>query len=104
MGQFILAVILLLALAENADAQQTARHPDGDTATITDEPCADPGVLAKLPPPMHEQFRAGEATVSGVRYAFCWRDVGASVHMIYPDGDQGIIPWSEFEKPNKRGT
>ena len=92
--------LFLAAMADKADAQQTARHPNGDTATVTDEPCK----LASVPEQFRSQLRAGHAVVSGTRYSFCWVSRGTYAQLIYEDGDGGVIPWSEFEKANKKGV
>lgn len=100
-----LALALFLAIAaDKADAQETARHPNGDTVTITDNACAEAAVLAIVPPHLHQHLRAGHAVVGGTHYEMCWISQGTAARLIFADGDTGLVPWSEFEKVNKRGT
>jgi hypothetical protein len=33
----------------------------------------------------------------GQRFQACWRLVGNAAHLVYEDGDQGIIPTTELK-------
>jgi hypothetical protein len=50
-----------------------------------------------LEPQLHSQFKAATAVVQGNNFAACWRKTGAVAHLLYEDGDQGIVPMSDLK-------
>jgi hypothetical protein len=42
-------------------------------------------------------MRAASATVNGKAFIACWIGVGDEVHLLYEDGDLGVIPRRDFK-------
>lgn len=75
-----------------------------DTVQLFDRPCTHAGtqivmIARRIPPKLREQFRAARATVRGEEWFACWMVDGDSAHLIYEDGDQGLIPLTDFALP-----
>lgn len=73
-----------------------ARQGD-DSVRLTDKPCTAPAVLERLEPGAREQYQAASAVFQGQRFTACWRMMGNVAHLVYEDGDQGIIPALELK-------
>jgi hypothetical protein len=56
-------------------------------------------VLQRLAPQVHPTLRAATAVVQGQSYKACWIVHGNAAHLLYEDGDQGLIPLSDFKAP-----
>jgi hypothetical protein len=87
----------LLCAALSANAAPVARHPNGDTAQLLETACP-AAVTAMVPESLRPQYRAAVVVASGQRYVACWMAVPARgfVHLVFADGDQGIVPMGEF--------
>lgn len=92
----VLIAASIAAFSASVSAETLIATQDGDTVRITDHPCPQQ-VHQHLPVPP-QFFGAALALVSGQSFAGCWRKVGASIHVIYEDGDQGLIPMAEFKE------
>ena len=92
----ILLFCAVFAAAPAMSQDLVARQGD-NTIRLADAPCADEGVLSKVPPQLHAQFRRAVATVEGQTFAACWRKTGGAAHLIYEDGDQGILPLADLK-------
>jgi hypothetical protein len=68
-----------------------------DSVRLFDTPCVNLAVLAHVTPRFHAEMRKAEATVGGREYAACWIVDGDSAHLMYEDGDQGLIPLRDFK-------
>jgi len=68
-----------------------------DSVRLGEGPCTSELVLARLQPQMHAAYKAASASVDGQNFVACWRVVGNSAHLLYEDGDQGIIPLSDLK-------
>jgi hypothetical protein len=91
-------VLLCAALAAApAMAGDLVARQGGDTVRLADGPCTSERVLAMLEPQLHSQFKAATAVVQGNNFAACWRKTGAAAHLLYEDGDQGIVPMSDLK-------
>jgi hypothetical protein len=69
----------------------------GDTVHLADAPCTSPQVLSQLEPKLHYQFKAATATVQGHTFSACWHLTKAGAHLLYEDGDQGLVPLSDLK-------
>lgn len=87
----------LLLVTVNAMADVEARYGQ-DWVRITTRPCTNAAVLAQLPPGAVPDLRQAEAEFQGVRYAPCWRANGNAVHLLYEDGDEGLLPASTLRQ------
>lgn len=89
---------LLAALAAPAAAQTAVANRGGDSVRITMQPCP-AEVLATIPEPLREKFRAAQAVVDGKRYVACWAlRVDGMVHIQYADGEAGLVPRDDFQR------
>ena len=70
-----------------------------DSVRLTDKPCSSEQVLQKLTPKFRELMRDAKAVVGGQPFSACWIVDGDSAHLLYEDGDQGLIPLSDFKQP-----
>lgn len=92
-------VLLLCAAlaAAPAFAGDLVARQGGDTVHLADAPCTSPQVLSRLEPRLQDQFKAATATVQGRTFAACWRLTEAGAHLLYEDGDQGLVPLTELK-------
>lgn len=94
MKSLLLCVSLAVAPAMAADL--VARQ-GGDTVRLADGPCTSQIVLGLLDPKLHSQYKAASAEVQGRTFAGCWRKTGSVAHLMYEDGDEGIVPLAELK-------
>jgi hypothetical protein len=90
--------LALAVLCAPALAQDAVAHRGDDSVRITEAPCPTQ-VLKLLPEGTRGYFRAAFAIVDGKSFAGCWaaRSDGMVV-LMYPDGDMGVLPLSDFEQ------
>ncbi len=86
-------------LAAPAFADEVVASSGRDTVRLSNAPCTNAAVLARLKPQFHTVLRHASATVQGQTYTACWVVEGSSAHLLYEDGDQGLIPLSDFKAP-----
>lgn len=92
-------VLLCAALAVTpAFADDLIARSGSDTVRLADSPCSSEQVLKHLQPQMHAQFRAASAVVEGRSFSACWRVMGQVAHLLYEDGDQGVIPLTDLKR------
>lgn len=89
------ALCAALAFAPASADELVARDGD-DSVRLADAPC-ESQVIMKLVPETHAEYKKASATVKGQNYVACWREMGNVAHLIYEDGDQGIIPMVELK-------
>jgi hypothetical protein len=70
-----------------------------DSVRLSDKPCSSETVLQQLTPKFREAMREANATVGGQQFHACWIVDGESAHLLYEDGDQGLIPLADFKQP-----
>jgi hypothetical protein len=92
----VLLVCAALAVAPVFAEELVARNGN-DSVRLGDAPCTSELVLARLQPQTRGDYKAASATVDGQSFVACWRVVGNSAHLLYEDGDQGIIPMAELK-------
>ena len=85
-----------LAAAPAMAGDLVARH-GSDTIRLADEPCTSELVLGRLEARYHSQYKAASAVVQGQTFSACWRMAGRAVHLMYEDGDQGILPMTALK-------
>lgn len=66
-----------------------------DSVRITGAPCP-AAIVAMVPEQVREFVRAAFAKVDGKSYSACWIVRGDFAHLLYEDGDQGLIPLRDF--------
>jgi hypothetical protein len=95
------AVVFCAALATFAAApafaQELVARQGDDSVRLSDAACKSELVLGRIEPGSAPQYRAASAVFQGQRFQACWRMVGNAAHLVYEDGDQGIIPAQELK-------
>ncbi|HWI81067.1 MAG TPA: hypothetical protein VNT59_03515 [Ramlibacter sp.] len=69
----------------------------GDSVRLAEGPCTSPPVLSLLEPQLHTRYHAATATVQGRTFSACWRMTPNGAHLLYEDGDQGVVPLSDLK-------
>jgi hypothetical protein len=69
-----------------------------DSVRLYDTPCVNLAVLAHIHARYHDQMRRADAMVGSKPFAACWIVDGDSAHLMYEDGDQGLIPLTDFQR------
>lgn len=91
------ALLCAALIAAPAFAADLVAYNGRDSVRLADSPCQSEQVLTHVLPQMHSQFRAATAVVDGRTYAACWRVMGPAAHLLYEDGDQGLIPLTDLK-------
>ena len=86
-------------LAGPALADELVASNGSDSVRLTDKPCSSDQVLQRLTPRFREVMRDATASVGGQSFRACWVTNGDAAHLLYEDGDQGIIPLADFKQP-----
>ena len=97
-----MSFVLLCAaalLAAPAFAEELVASKGNDQVRLTSSPCANPRVLSLLTPQLHPALMEATAVVEGKPFKACWLVDGHAAHLIYEDGDQGLIPLVDFKAP-----
>jgi hypothetical protein len=90
--------ILLALVAFSADADQVARNGD-DMIVLMDKQCPYAEVQIRLQQaPDGDKYQKADTRINGKRFFACWRSVIDVVHLVYEDGDQGLVPAAFFEE------
>ncbi|MEJ5990931.1 hypothetical protein WG902_13100 [Ramlibacter sp. PS3R-8] len=97
MKAFVLCAVLATSAVAPAFAQELVARQGDDSVRLSDSACKSELVLARLEPAVARQYRSASATFQGQRFQACWRLVGNAAHLVYEDGDQGIIPTTELK-------
>ena len=93
-------VVLLcaaLAAAAPAIARDLVARQGSDSVRLAEGPCQAEQVLSRLDPQMQEKYKEATATVEGRTFAACWRMTPNGAHLLYEDGDQGLVPTSDLK-------
>lgn len=92
----VCAGFALLALSAQADS--AIFRAGADSVEITEEPCH-ASVVPLIPAEILEHFRAANAVISGKLIQACWAlRADGYAHIMYADGDQGLVHVSQFQK------
>lgn len=86
-------------LAAPAMADELVASNGSDSVRLTDSPCSSEPVLNRLQPKFHGILKDASAVVQGQTFKACWVVRGDAAHLLYEDGDQGIIPLTDFKVP-----
>ena len=92
----VLLCAALAALAAPAFADDLVAREGRNEIRLAAAPCASQTVQALLSV-QSPNYQAASATVDGQKFEGCWRKVGDVVHVVYEDGDQGIIPVADLK-------
>jgi hypothetical protein len=98
MKAFALCAALAAAIVSvPASADELVARQGDDSVRLADAPCRSELVLARLQPQSQEEYRSATAVFQGQNFVACWRVMGNVAHLVYEDGDQGIIPMAELK-------
>ncbi len=91
-------ILLCAALAAApAFAGNLVARQGGDSVRLAEAPCKAEQVLSQLDPQLQEKYQEASATVQGRTFAACWRMTPNGAHLLYEDGDQGMVPTSDLK-------
>jgi hypothetical protein len=93
---FLCAAALAVAPAW---ADEVVASNGDDSVRLSDQPCSSEPVLNRLPPNVRVLVHDAVALVRGESYKACWVIDGDAAHLLYEDGDQGLVPLSDFRLP-----
>jgi len=86
-------------LAAPAMADELVASNGNDSVRLSNAPCTSEQVLSQLKPQFHSVLRDATAVVQGQTFKACWLVEGHAAHLLYEDGDQGLIPLVDFKIP-----
>jgi len=86
-------------IAAPALADELVASNGNDSVRLSNSPCTSKAVLDQLKPQFRETMHDATATVDGQSFKACWAVHGDSAHLLYEDGDQGLIPLTDFKIP-----
>jgi hypothetical protein len=93
----LLCAVALVAAPALAD--ELVAKNGNDTVRLSDSPCTSEQVLNRLKPQYRSELRDATAEVQGQTFKACWVVDGHAAHLLYEDGDQGLIPLTDFKVP-----
>lgn len=93
---FTVAIAAAVAAAPAFSQELVARQGD-DSVRLSDGACQSELVLARVEPGSQDEYKAATARFQGQNFVACWRTMGGVAHLVYEDGDQGIIPMQELK-------
>lgn len=94
------ALLCVAALvAAPAFADEVVASNGNDSVRLSDSPCTSKQVLSLLDPSLRPALRDASAVVQGRSFKACWIVHGDAAHLLYEDGDQGLIPLADFKTP-----
>jgi hypothetical protein len=86
-------------IAAPAMADELVAKNGSDQVRLSDSPCKNEQVLERIKPAYRAELRDASAVVEGQSFKACWIANGDVAHLLYEDGDQGLIPLSDFKAP-----
>lgn len=92
---FLCAVLLASAPAM---ANELVAYNGTDSIRLTEAECTNETVIRHLEPGTQSEFRAATAVLQGQSFTACWRAIPSAAHLVYEDGDQGLIPVSTLKE------
>ncbi len=92
-----LVATVVAFLATPAFSQEMVASDGKDEIRLTLNACP-ASVLARIPEQFHSRFMEAKATIGGQKYVACWARRDPMIHVVYEDGDQGLIPQNQFSR------
>lgn len=96
MKYVLLCAAALLAAPAMADEVIASNGPD--SVRLSDGQCSSQKILEQLEPGVRDQLKDATATIDGQSFKACWVVDGGVAHLVYEDGDEGMVPLTEFRK------
>jgi len=94
--KIIVFLTFVFALSYGHTASMRAKAPDGEI-TVSDQKCTNQAILARIPREVHDQILTAEVILNKQKYAACWHGMPQGVHLLYEDGDEGMVPYQMFK-------
>lgn len=93
-------ILLGLLLAASAITGFTAPQASNgrDTVILREKECSSTETLSHIPAEYKKYFFDAEVFLKGTQYKACWTLQGENVLLVYPDGDQGMLPVTLFKE------
>jgi hypothetical protein len=95
--RFALFCAAAALVAAPAMADELVASNGADSIRLTDTPCSSPEVLKQLEPRLHKMMMDATAELQGQKFKACWLPDGDAAHLLYEDGDQGLVPLADFK-------
>lgn len=86
-------------IAAPALADEVVASNGKDSVRLSNGPCTNAQVLGLLKPGFRSSLKDATAVVQGQTFKACWIVDGDAAHLLYEDGDQGLIPLTAFKPP-----
>jgi len=96
--KFVLLCSAALLAAAPAFAEEVVASNGQDSVRLSDSQCSSQKILEQVEPAMREQLKDGNAQIDGQQFHACWIVDGNVAHLVYEDGDEGMVPLTEFHK------
>jgi hypothetical protein len=87
MRSYFIAALVAASFAASAQVASNGK----DWVRLSKEPCT------RVNAPDKAERKAASAFVDGKPYFACWRPLNGQIHLVYEDGDQGLIPLHDFQ-------
>ena len=91
------AIAILAAMALPAQAGELVASDRKGTIRLTEAPCVSETVLSHVPDEAKSEFMRAKVVLHGEEFTACWRITPVAAHLVYEDGDQGLVPLSLLE-------
>lgn len=95
----LLCACCCAAVAGPALATDLVAYLGSDVVRLTGEACTNEAVLERIEPKVQASFHLATAVLQGQRFVACWRITPTGAHLVYEDGDQGLVPLTNFKVP-----
>ncbi len=86
-------------LAAPAFADEVVASNGDDSVRLSDAQCSSEKILEQIEASVRPQLKDATAMISGQSLKACWVVDGKVAHLVYEDGDEGMVPLTEFRKP-----
>lgn len=97
MKAFAVFAVLAAAVAAPAFSQELVARQGTDSVRLSEAACQSELVLARVDAGSQDEYKAATAEFQGQNFVACWRTMGGVAHLVYEDGDQGVIPLQELK-------
>ena len=85
-------------LAAPAMAEEVVASNGVDSVRLSDGQCSSQKILEAIDSGMRDQLKDAKASIGGQQFKACWVVDGEVAHLVYEDGDEGMVPLTEFHK------
>ena len=85
-------------LAVPAMAEEVVASNGADSVRLSDAQCSSQKILEQIDVGVRDQLKDATATIGGQAFKGCWLVDGSVAHLVYEDGDEGMVPLTEFRK------